>query len=145
MPTDTGDAVVREIDIEASPETVFEFFVDPKKVTRWLAAEATLDPRPGGICYQVHPGDPSDDRSFHMQGEFLEVDRPKRVVFSWGFTEPDVGVEPGASTVEVTLAPVGTSTRVRLVHRGLPTAAVADHTGGWTALLPRLAEAVLAP
>jgi uncharacterized protein YndB with AHSA1/START domain len=145
MSTETSKDVVREIDIEAAPETVFEFFVDPDKITRWLAVDATLDPRPGGVCHQVHEGDPPSKRLFHMQGEFLEVDRPTRVVFSWGFTEAEVGLAPGTSTVEVTLAPTEAGTRVRLVHRGLPATHVADHDGGWAALLPRLREAVTAP
>jgi uncharacterized protein YndB with AHSA1/START domain len=70
------------------------------------------------------------------------VDAPKRVVFTWGFSGPDAVVRPGGSTVEVTLSPIDTGTRVRLVHRGLPAAAVADHSGGWTMMLARLAEAV---
>jgi uncharacterized protein YndB with AHSA1/START domain len=147
MPNETStseidtEPIVREIDIAAEPETVFGFFVDPDKLTRWLAVEATLDPHPGGACHQVHDAGP-DRGLFHMRGEFLEVDPPKRVVFSWGFTEPQIGVAPGASTVEVTLAPVGDGTRVRLVHRGLPPAAVGDHSGGWTTMLERLARAV---
>lgn len=44
------DPIVREIDVDAPPETVFEFFVDADKLTRWLATDATLDPRTGGIC-----------------------------------------------------------------------------------------------
>jgi uncharacterized protein YndB with AHSA1/START domain len=77
-----------------------------------------------------------------MEGEFLDVDPPKRVVFSWGFVEPEPGVAPGASTVEVTLSPLETGTRVRLVHSGLPAAAISDHSGGWTTMLDRLATAV---
>ena len=137
-----AEPLIREIDIEASPETVFEFFVDPAKLTRWLAAEATLDPRPGGVCHQVQIGAGPDYPRYYMEGEFLEVDAPKRVVFSWGFSNPDAVVGPGGSTVEVTLSPIETGTRVRLVHRGLPGAAVADHSDGWTTMLARLAEAV---
>lgn len=43
----TAEPLIREIDIEAIPETGFEFFVDPAKLTRWLADEATLDPTSG--------------------------------------------------------------------------------------------------
>lgn len=144
MPTETTESIVREIDIEASAETIFEFFVDPEKITRWLALEAELDPRPGGVCHQVHEGAPPDRGRFHMRGEFIEVDPPKRVVFSWGFENSDVGVAPGTSTVEVTLSPneAGTGTRVLLVHRGLPPSAISDHSGGWTVMLGRLAKAV---
>ena len=137
----TAEPLIREIDIEATPETVFEFFVDPAKLIRWLAVEATLDPRPGGVCRQVHTGAGPEHRQYYMEGEFLEVDAPKRVVFTWGFSNPDAVVRPGGSTVEVTLSPIDTGTRVRLVHRGLPADAVADHSGGWTTMLARLAEA----
>lgn len=148
MPTETSETsetsepIVREIDIAARPETVFEFFVDPVKITRWLAVAADLDPRPGGICHQLHEGAPTSSGPFHMRGEFLAVDPPKRVLFSWGFAEPEIGVAPGTSTVEVTLSPTATGTHVMLVHRGLPPAAIGDHSGGWTTMLDRLTIAV---
>ncbi|HEY2206794.1 MAG TPA: SRPBCC domain-containing protein [Pseudonocardia sp.] len=126
------------LDIEAPPETVFGFFVDPATVTRWLALEADLDPRPGGVCHQVHEGAPPERVSHHMQGEFLVVEPSSRVVFTWGFTDADAGVPPGGSTVDVTLTPDGTRTRLVLVHRHLPPSAVADHSAGWTTLLERL-------
>jgi uncharacterized protein YndB with AHSA1/START domain len=137
-----AEPLIREIDIEATPETVFGFFVDPAKLTRWLAAEATVDPRPGGACRLVQPGPAPDYRPYHVEGEFLEVDAPKRVVFSWGFSHPGAVVPSGRSIVEVTLSRIGTGTRVRLVHRGLPAAAVDDHAEGWTTMLARLADAV---
>lgn len=138
----SAEPIIREIDIEATPETVFEFFVDPAKLTRWLATEATLDPRPGGVCHHVHTGAGPERRQFFMEGEFVEVDPPNRVVFTWGFDGPDAHVRPGGSTVEVTLSATETGTRVRLVHRDLPPIAVADHSEGWTTMLARLIEAV---
>src|SRR5919107_5222127 len=63
------EPIVHERQIDASPETVFAFFTEPEKLTRWLAAEATLDPRPGGACWQTHAvrdGDP-----YLMRGEFV--------------------------------------------------------------------------
>jgi uncharacterized protein YndB with AHSA1/START domain len=140
-----AEPIVREIHIDAAPATVFEFFTDASKLTRWLASEATLDPRPSGICHQVHPAADVDDAPggpYHMRGEFLEVSPPERVVFTWGFAEPDVGVPPGSSVVDVTLTPEGGGTRLRLVHRDLPPAAIDDHAGGWTTMLDRLAAAV---
>ena len=38
----------RTISIAAPPETVWEFFVDPEKATRWMGTSATLEARPGG-------------------------------------------------------------------------------------------------
>ena len=36
-------------------------------------------------------------------GEYLEVDPPNRVVFTWGFEGTEPFVEPGSTRVEVTL------------------------------------------
>jgi uncharacterized protein YndB with AHSA1/START domain len=136
------EPVVKEVRIDASPETVFTFFTEPDKLTRWLASEATLDPRPGGINHQTHPSDTENPRGpYYMRGEFVEVVFPSRVVFTWGFENADVGVEPGQSTVEVTLAPDGNGTRLRLVHRDLPESERAPHDGGWEEMLSRLAIA----
>jgi uncharacterized protein YndB with AHSA1/START domain len=133
------EAIVSEIQIDASPETVFAFFTEPDKLTRWLATEATLDPRPGGINHQTHA---AKSGPFFMRGEFLEVEPPSRVVFTWGYENADVEVEPGGSTVEVTFEPVGGGTLVRLVHRGLPESELAAHREGWTTMLGRLAAAI---
>ncbi len=139
MPVSATEPIAKETWIEASPETVFAFFTEPDKLTRWLAEAATLDPRPGGVCHQTHRGQDGD--VYSMRGEFLEVSPPTRVVFSWGFAEPSVGVAPGASTVEVTLRADGDGTLVRLVHSDLPPEAVGSHTEGWEKMLGRLADA----
>lgn len=137
-----NEIVVREIFLEASPETVFAFFVDADKLTRWLAIDATVEGRAGGRCIQVHEGCDRDGGPYHMHGTFLAVEPPKRVVFTWGFTSPDVGVPPGSSVVEVTLLPSGSGTAVRLVHRDLPAAEIENHRAGWAEMLERLAAAV---
>jgi uncharacterized protein YndB with AHSA1/START domain len=133
------EPIVKEIRIDAKPETVFAFFTEPDKITRWLAKDATVDPRPGGINHQTHF---SDGRDYSMRGEFVELDPPHRVVFTWGFADDDVGVPPGASTVEVTLEADGNGTLLRLVHRDLPEAIRKDHDEGWGELLRQLATVV---
>lgn len=134
------EPIVHERQIAASPETVFAFFTDPAKLTRWLAVEATLDPRPGGVCAQTHVGD--SGRRYSMRGRFVEVSPPSRVVFTWGFEDDDVDVAPGASTVEVTLEARKGGTRLRLVHRDLPGSERGAHDRGWQGMLDRLADAV---
>lgn len=138
----TAEPLIRELDIEAAPETVFEFFVDPAKLTRWLAAEATLDPRPGGVCHLVQTGAGPDHPQYYVEGEFLEVDAPKRVVFTWGFSNPDAGVRPGGSTVQVTLSPIDTGTRVRLVTAACRLTPSRTTPAAGTTMLARLVEAV---
>ena len=86
METTTEPTVVRrEISIGARPETVWEFLVDPDKATRWMGIAATLDPRPGGeYRVQVLSGNVAS-------GQFVELDRPRRAVWTWGW-------EPGANS-----------------------------------------------
>jgi uncharacterized protein YndB with AHSA1/START domain len=135
-----SETIVKETWIDATPETVFAFFTETEMLTRWLAEEATIDPRPGGVCHQTHRGD--DGRLYAMRGEFVEVTPPTRVVFTWGFADASVGVPPGASTVEVTLSADRDGTHLRLEHRDLPAETVASHTAGWDEMLRRIAGAV---
>lgn len=129
------DAVVREVTIAASPETVFEFFTDPAKMTQWKGERVTLDPKPGGI-YRVELND-----KIAAAGAYVVIDPPRRIVFTWGWEDPTHAVQPGTSTVEITLEPEGDGTRVRLVHTGLPEAEREPHGQGWDHFLPRLAIA----
>ena len=134
--TSQTQAIEREVRIDASPETVFEFFTDPAKMVRWKGGAATLDPRPGGV-YRVEV----NARAI-AAGEYLEVDPPHRVVFTWGWEGDDAITPPGSSTVEITLTPDGDGTLVRLVHSGLPNAeSVAAHADGWDMYLGRLSTA----
>jgi uncharacterized protein YndB with AHSA1/START domain len=135
MPVSEQGAVVRETEIEARPETVFGFLVEPDKMVRWMGRTADLDARPGGI-FRV------DINGEHVaRGEYVEVVPHERVVFTWGW-EGEGSVRPGESTVEVTLEPIAAGTRVRLVHRDLPSeASMASHGHGWDNYVPRLTVA----
>jgi uncharacterized protein YndB with AHSA1/START domain len=135
MTADTSDYVEREVQINARPETVFAFFIDPAKMVRWKGVDAMLDPRPGGI-YQVNVTGTAIAR-----GEYLEVVPYTRIVFTWGWLDEGHPVPPGSTTVEVSLEPVGNGTRVRLRHSGLTGEAALQHTEGWEHFLPRLAAA----
>jgi uncharacterized protein YndB with AHSA1/START domain len=48
MATQQSDVLELEIRIEASRETVFEFFTDPAKIIHWKGESATLEPILGG-------------------------------------------------------------------------------------------------
>jgi uncharacterized protein YndB with AHSA1/START domain len=126
--------VEREVHIDASPETVFEFFTDPVKAVRWMGVAATLDPRPGGI-YRVEIG------PYIALGEFVEVDPPNRIAWTWGWENHPEMTPPGSSTVEMTLTADGDGTVVRLVHSGLAPESIEGHAHGWDQYMPRLAIA----
>jgi uncharacterized protein YndB with AHSA1/START domain len=128
--------IEREIRVAAPPAVVFAFFTDPALLARWMGASPTLDARAGGAIRVEFPREGSTDI---MRGVFLEIEPPRRIVFSWGF-EGNPALPPGTSTVEVTLEPDGGGTRVRLVHRDLPEPDRTQHDGGWEFFLGRLAE-----
>ena len=72
------------IEIDASPETVFEYLTTEAGLTAWMGQHAELDPRPGG--------DFAVDIAGHaVRGQYLHVEHPTRVVVSWGFADsPDL-------------------------------------------------------
>ena len=114
-------AVERELTIAASPETIWQFLVDPDKATRWMGQAASFDARPGGLYrIEVIPGHTA-------RGEFVELDPPHRLVYTWGWEPGEDGPNPvpeGSTTVEIELVPDGDGTILRFTHRDLPGAAV---------------------
>lgn len=125
--------LVREILIDASPETIWPFLVEPERHVEWLGTVVDIDPRPGGH-YRVlvngqHPS----------VGEYVEVVPLERVVFTFGWAEEGHPIPPGSTLIEISLHPEGTKTTVRLTHSGLPEDAISDHSNGWDGYLDRLA------
>jgi uncharacterized protein YndB with AHSA1/START domain len=134
MEASTETAIRREVAIAASPETVWEFLVDPEKATRWMGQSASLDPRPGGeYRVQVISGNLA-------LGEFVEVDPPRRLVWTWGWdNESASSVAPGASTIEIELEPTDDGTLLHFTHSGFADVdETQKHAHGWDHYLPRL-------
>jgi uncharacterized protein YndB with AHSA1/START domain len=136
MPISEIDAVACDIRIAAAPETVFAFFVDPRKLLSWMGTAADVDPQPGG-AYAINI-----NGSDVARGTFVEIVPYSRIVMTWGWDGPNQPAPPGSTTVEVTLTPDGDGTQVRLVHRGLAAAELREaHRDGWQHYLRRLAIA----
>jgi len=122
-----------ELRIAAPPEIVFPYFTDPARMTHWMGVAALLDPRPGGT-FRVEP----IGRDVGV-GEYVEVEPPHRVVFTWGFDGAGAITAPGSTRVEVTLEPDGEGTRLTLLHHGLAGPLRDAHAEGWAHYLGRLA------
>jgi len=138
---ETTEVVEVERRVQARPETVFSYLVDPEKFRQWQGIDAELDVRPGGTFRTTVAG----RNRVVLRGEYLEVDPPRRIVLTWGW-EPGPGLPPGAadvpvgaSTVEITLTADADATIVRVRHSGLRSAAARSfHTGGWNVTVDRL-------
>jgi uncharacterized protein YndB with AHSA1/START domain len=118
------------IEIHASPDEVFDYLITPEGITAWMGERAVVDPRPDGV-FEV------DIAGYAIRGRYLEVDRPRRVVVSWGVAGSDE-LPAGASQVSFTLFSTPGGTRLDVLHSGLPELLIAGHVYGWEHFLPRL-------
>lgn len=123
--------------LAAPIDVVFRWWTEPERLRSWMSpvgtVEAQVDLRVGGAIRIVMKG---DGMVIEHTGRYLEIDPPKRLVFTWAsrFT----GLEPSLVTVE--LEPDDEdATSLRLVHSRLPESAAASHRSGWGAMLDRLA------
>ena len=124
--------ITKQIRIEAAPESVFPYLIDPEKVVVWSGIAAELDPTPGGD-YRVTmmPG-------VIAAGKFVEVTPYSKVSYTWGWDDDDNPIRPGSSLVEIELEPDGDATVLTLMHSGLPDDAVEQHGHGWDHFMERL-------
>ena len=147
-------AVVRvERLIPAPPGQVYQAWLDPELLQRWMApgsmtmARAEVEEWPGG-CYRIWQQDSGRDVG-GFEAELLELVPDERLVFRWGFVGPERTDGPVFdSRLTVTFRPdAAGGTVLTLVHEhlgelaaGLPQ--VAENVGrGWEAALGKLAAA----
>jgi len=125
------------------PERVFDAWLDPAIARRFLFATPTgemiraeTDPRVGGQFVFVDRRPEMGD-VLHT-GEYLEIDRPRRLVFTFGVPAFD----PGFTRVEVEITPTAAGCDVSLTQRDTPDEWVEPSTQGWTMILGALDAAL---
>lgn len=130
----------------ASAERVFDAWLDPAMVGRFMfgphlreeeIVHLRTDARVGGrFSFLVQRGGQQID---HI-GEYRELDRPRRLVFTWHVNE-DGG---DTSVVTIDIAARGQGCELTLTHRLDPAwAEYAERTqAGWTRMCDALAEAL---
>ena len=131
----------------AAPRSrVFDAWSNPEVLLRWWGAgpdwtspAVEVDLRPGGR-YRLSMTDPRTRAEYTVGGEYLEVARPERLVYTWAWETP--GSPTGDLTTLVTVefheAP-GDRTTVVLTHTGFADADQRDrHDEGWRACLANL-------
>lgn len=125
------------------PERVFDAWLDPKVARRFLFAtptgemiKAEVDARVGGRFTFVDRRPDMGDVE-HV-GEYLTIDRPRRLVFTFGVP----AYNPDYTTVEVVITPTARGCDVRLTQRDTPDEWVEPSTKGWTMILGTLEAAL---
>lgn len=122
---------------DASPDRLFDAWTKVELMA-WLYGKegsASVDLRIGG-AYSMEMA--YEGKLYHHEGEYLRIDRPKLLEFTW-ISE---GTDHLASVVRVEFQPIGKKTQVTIKHLGLPATKVADHTQGWTELLEWLEKQI---
>ena len=121
--------------INATPKAIFEAWLDPKMLQKFMMPGADMsvpstssDPRVGGRFEVVMH---VNDRDLPHGGTYLEISPHERIVFTWEspFSRED-------SEVTVSLTPASDGTKVTLSHiRFMDEERRDNHQMGWTRIL----------
>jgi len=124
--------------LPASPEEVYEAWLDEESLREFIcpapghAAEVSVDRRVGGSLRFLMK---FPDEEIEVTGEFVALDRPARVCFTWRCS--DTG--DLESIVTVLLAPHGEDqTLMTIIHSKQPPALVPKHLAGWSSVAEQL-------
>jgi uncharacterized protein YndB with AHSA1/START domain len=127
------------VQVAAPPERVFRELASDEVVGWWVrpgvfdTREWSGDVRAGGSWRAAGVG---QGRPYALEGEFLEVDPPGRLVHTWRAAQ-----EPAQTTVTYRLEPVAGGTRITLEHGGFTSPQVCAGTAeGWRSSFQRLEE-----
>jgi uncharacterized protein YndB with AHSA1/START domain len=129
--------ILARVDIGAPPERVFRALTT-EELTRWWGADGeyrttkfSLDPRAGGQWRTDGIG--ADGTSFHVGGEVLEIEPPRRLVYTW---KPSWDPRT-PTTVTYMLEPIDVGTRVTVRHIGFAASpeSCERHGNGWERVL----------
>jgi uncharacterized protein YndB with AHSA1/START domain len=118
------------IEIAAPPEQVFDHFVRPELLVRWMGDFARLEAEENGV-FSV------DINGVLIRGHFVRIERPRLIEIAWG-EAGNPAMPPGATRLLVSFEQRGPITRVALEHRGLVPAEAHKHALGWPHFIERL-------
>ena len=106
--------------IPATPDEVYEAFLDPKKHAAFTGSKATGSPK---------VGEKFTSWDGYILGKNLELERGRRIVQEWATTEWPEGYAP--SRLELTFRKVSGGTEILMVHSGVPAELADDIAEGW--------------
>lgn len=122
----------------AAPERVFDAWLDPDTAGQWLFAapngqmvRVEIDAREGGKYVFV---DRRDGEDVEHIGEFVEIDRPRRLVFTFAVPK----YSPLFTRVIIDIAPTEAGCELTLTHEGVLPEYETSVVAGWTMILDGL-------
>lgn len=125
--------------IAATPEELFDAWTDADGMRDWMcpgnirSVEVRLEPRVGGSLFVIMR---DADKAYEHRGQFIAVDRPSKLVFTWIAAATDM--QPTMVTVEFLRISENESELV-LTHDRFPRKGPSDqYRGGWSQILARL-------
>ena len=128
--------------LAAAPDELFAACVEPEQLAEWwgpagfTSPSIELDVRPGGR-YRIAMQPPDADL-FHLRGEFVAVDRPRRLSYTFVWEPPDP--DDQETLVVLTFVATEGGTELTLEQGEFATEARYElHRSGWTDGLERLA------
>ena len=128
--------------VRAPRDRVFTLLTVPEELARWwgphgfTVAEVNLELRVGGP-YRITM-QPPDGAEFHLSGEFVAIDDPSELGYTFRWEEPDP--DDRTTVVHLVLDDVDGATMVSLTQTGFATAARLElHHDGWSDSLEKLA------
>lgn len=141
-------SIEREIQIDASPEVVFQVISSPEHLKEWWPDEAALDP---DGAYEIVFGDRASDEVHVEHLTVVDARPPRHFSFRWVYGDAAVPDPTNSLLVTFDLIPVGDGTVVRMTETGFRERgwegavleeAYNDHSSGWDHFIPRLGEYV---
>jgi uncharacterized protein YndB with AHSA1/START domain len=123
---------------DASPERLFDAWTDPPLAHGWLFTtpesqrhSAEIDLRVGGAWKIV---DRRDGIDYTAIGEYLEIDRPRRLAFSFGMPQ----FSQAFDKVTVEIAKDGEGAIMTLTQEGMPPSYIPATKEGWAKMFDAL-------
>ena len=110
----------QKVVLDATPEEVYEAYVDPSKHSAFTGSPAKGEAKEGGR-FTAWDG--------YIFGRFVELKKGETIVHEWLTTEWPSGYPP--SLVELKLRNAGGKTELTMVHTKVPAEQADDYAEGW--------------
>jgi activator of HSP90 ATPase len=106
--------------IPATPEEVYDAFMNTDKHSEFTGSKATSEPKVGGK-FTAWDG--------YISGKNLELEKGKRIVQEWETTEWPAGYAP--SVLDLSFKRKGDGTELAMVHSKVPASQAESYRQGW--------------